>query len=156
MNDLARVGGEWICTLTRRSPETSTNRPIRSDWSGWVEAAARAGLDAQSRVTRFDETPVPGSSPDDIDLELARRFLRPDADVTLTALRKLGVVAYDEEGVARITVSGAVSLGRSHIMDRRGDGVPVIRERSRQLSGRLPEYELIDGSELRLVIWAAT
>lgn len=258
---------------------------------------------SQSRVIRFDETPVPGSSPDDIDSELAHRFLRQDADVTLTALRKLGVVANDEDGVARITVSGAVlctrdpatwlphafvqavsyagerqdinyqidardfagplddqifaalhfvrrnmlvgatkrtgrvdrpqfseravfealanavahrdysmggarirlhmfadrlemyvpgalantlttdsmhlrqysrnelivsllarcpmpagggSLGRSHIMDRRGDGVPVIRERSRELSGRLPEYELIDESELRLVIWAAT
>ena len=39
-------------------------------------------------------------------------------------------------------------------MDRRGDGVPVIRERSRELSGCLPDYEMIDGSELRLVIWA--
>lgn len=258
---------------------------------------------SQSRVIRFDETPVPGSSPDDIDSELARRFLRPDANVTLTALRKLGVVANDEDGVPRITVSGALlctrdpatwlphafvqavsyagerqdinyqidardfggplddqifaalyfvrrnmlvgatkrtgrvdrpqfseravfealtnavahrdysmggarirlhmfadrlemyvpgalantlttdsmhlrqysrnelivsllarcsmptgggSLGRSHIMDRRGDGVPVIRERSRELSGRLPDYKLIDDSELRLVIWAAT
>ena len=258
---------------------------------------------SQSRVIRFDETRVPGSSPDDIDSELAHRFLRPEADVTLTTLRKLGVVANDEEGVARITVSGALlctrdpatwlphafvqavsyagerpdinyqidardfggplddqifaalhfvrrnmlvratkrtgrvdrpqfseravfealanavahrdysmggarirlhmfadrleiyvpgalantlttdsmhlrqysrnelivsllarcpmpaggeSLGRSHIMDRRGDGVPVIRERSRELSGRLPDYELIDDSELRLVIWAAT
>ena len=258
---------------------------------------------SQSRVIRFDETPVPGSSPDDIDSELARRFLRPDTNVTHTALRKLGVVANDEDGVARITVSGALlctrdpatwlphafvqavsyagerqdinyqidardfggplddqifaaldfvrrnmlvgatkrtgrvdrpqfseravfealanavahrdysmggarirlhmfadrlemyvpgalantlttdsmhlrqysrnelivsllarcpmpadgeSLGRSHIMDRRGDGVPVIRERSRELSGRLPDYKLIDDSELCLVIWAAT
>lgn len=257
---------------------------------------------SQSRVIRFDETPVPGSSPDDIDSELARRFLRPDTNVTHTALRKLGVVANDEDGVARITVSGALlctrdpatwlphafvqavsyagerqdinyqidardfggplddqifaaldfvrrnmlvgatkrtgrvdlpqfsgravfealanavahrdysmggarirlhmfadrlemyvpgalantlttdsmhlrqysrnelivsllarcpmpadeSLGRSRIMDRRGDGVPVIRERSRELSGRLPDYKLIDDSELRLVIWAAT
>ena len=258
---------------------------------------------SQSRVIRFDETPVPGSSPDDIDSELAHHFLRPDTNVTLTALSKLGVVANDEDGEARITVSGALlctrdpatwlprafvqavsyagerqdvnyqidardfggplddqifaalhfvrrnmlvratkrtgrvdrpqfseravfealanavahrdysmggarirlhmfadrlemyvpgalantlttdsmhlrqysrnelivsllarcpmptggeSLGRSHIMDRRGDGVPVIRERSRELSGRMPEYELIDDSELRLVIWAAS
>ena len=67
---------------------------------------------SQSRVIRFDETPVPGSSPDDIDSELAHRFLRPDADVTRTALRKLGVVANDEEGVARITVSGALLCTR--------------------------------------------
>lgn len=256
---------------------------------------------SQSRVIRFDETPVPGSSPDDIDLDLARRFLREDADVTPVALRKLGVVANDDDGVARVTVAGALlctnnpgtwlahafiqavsyaaerqdvnyqvdardfggpldgqifsalrfvrrnmlvratkrtgrvdrpqfseravfeavanavahrdysmggarirlhmfadrlelyvpgslantlttdsmhlrqysrnelivsllarcpmptgkGLGRTHIMDRRGDGVPVVRERSRALSGRLPEYEMIDESELRLVIWAA-
>ncbi len=41
-------------------------------------------------------------------------------------------------------------------MDRRGDGVPIIRRESRELSGRLPEYTLIDESELRLVIPAAT
>jgi len=47
-------------------------------------------------------------------------------------------------------------LGRAHMMDRRGDGVPIIRRESRELSGRLPEYTLIDDSELRLVIRAAT
>ena len=48
------------------------------------------------------------------------------------------------------------NLGRMHLMDRRGDGVPIIRKECQQLSGRLPEYSLIDDSELRLVIWAAT
>ena len=46
-------------------------------------------------------------------------------------------------------------LGRVHMMDRRGDGVPIIRRESRDLSGRLPEYTLLDESELRLVIRAA-
>ena len=46
-------------------------------------------------------------------------------------------------------------LGRSHLMDRRGDGVPIIRRECRELTGRLPEYTLIDDSELRLVIPAA-
>ena len=40
-------------------------------------------------------------------------------------------------------------------MDRRGDGVPIIREECESYSGRLPEYTLIDDSELRLVIWSA-
>ena len=48
------------------------------------------------------------------------------------------------------------NLGRMHLMDRRGDGVPIIRKECQQLSGHLPEYDLIDDSELRLVIWAAT
>ena len=46
-------------------------------------------------------------------------------------------------------------LGRPRMMDRRGDGVPIILEECEQLSGYLPEYSLIDDSELRLVIRAA-
>ena len=46
-------------------------------------------------------------------------------------------------------------LGRTHMMDRRGDGVPIIRAECERLSGRLPEYRLIDDSELRLVMRAA-
>ena len=46
-------------------------------------------------------------------------------------------------------------LGRTRLMDRRGDGVPIIRRECRALSGQLPEYRLIDESELRLVIRTA-
>ena len=46
-------------------------------------------------------------------------------------------------------------IGCTRLMDRRGDGVPIIRRECRDLSGRLPEYSLIDDSELRLLIWAA-
>ena len=44
---------------------------------------------------------------------------------------------------------------RLHFMERRGDGVPIILRETRELSGRLPEYELMDGSETRLVLPAA-
>ena len=47
-------------------------------------------------------------------------------------------------------------LGRSRLMDRRGDGVPIILRESQELSGKSPEYTLIDDSELRLIIWAAS
>ena len=46
-------------------------------------------------------------------------------------------------------------LGRSRLMDRRGDGVPIIMEECEKLSGRLPEYTVVDDSELRLVIRVA-
>lgn len=46
-------------------------------------------------------------------------------------------------------------LGRVNLMDRRGDGVPIILRESLELSGRRPEYTVIDESEVRLVIWAA-
>ena len=58
--------------------------------------------------------------------------------------------------LARCPAQPAGDVGRTHLMDRRGDGVPVIIEASEQLSGRTPVYTLIDDSELRLVIWAAS
>ena len=45
-------------------------------------------------------------------------------------------------------------IGRLHLMDRRGDGVPIIIKESLALSGYPPEYTLIDENELRLVIQA--
>jgi predicted HTH transcriptional regulator len=44
---------------------------------------------------------------------------------------------------------------RDFLMDKRGEGVPIILEESRKLSGRTPEYRLIDDAELLLTIWAA-
>ena len=256
---------------------------------------------SQSRMIRFDETPIPGSSPEDLDPQLVDRFLAPELDVIETGLRKLRLVSDDEDGVARVTVSGALlcslsptdwmphayvqavsyagerrdvnyqtdardisgpldtqifdalrfvrrnmlvratkqtarvdrpqfseravfeavvnavahrdysmagarirlhmfadrlelyvpgslantlttdsmhlrqysrnelivsllarcpipaeeNLGRLRIMDRRGDGVPIILGESAELSGRVPDYTMIDESELQLVVWAA-
>ena len=256
---------------------------------------------SQSRIIRFDETPIPGSSPEDLDPQLIDRFLTPGLDVMETGLRKLRLVSDDEDGMARVTVSGALlcslsptdwmphayiqavsyagerrdvnyqtdarditgpldtqifdalrfvrrnmlvratkqtarldrpqfseravfeavvnavahrdysmagarirlhmfadrlelyapgslantlttdsmhlrqysrnelivsllarcpipaeeSLRRLRIMDRRGDGVPIILGESADLSGRVPEYTMIDDSELQLVVWAA-
>jgi predicted HTH transcriptional regulator len=251
---------------------------------------------------RYDESPVPGTSPADLDLQLARRFLRNGAEPVEASLRKLRIIADDDDGIARVTVTGVLlctqepqrwmphaeiqavfyagdrrdvnyqidardlggpldaqvwealhfvrrnmrigatkvttrveipqyseraifealvnaaahrdysmagarvrlhmfgdrlelyvpgslantltpesmpfrqynrnelivsllarcpvgsneGLGRSYLMDRRGDGVPIILEESTKLSGRAPEYSLIDDSELRLIIWAAS
>lgn len=44
---------------------------------------------------------------------------------------------------------------RDFLMDRRGEGVPIILEESRKLSGRYPVYRLIDDAELLLTIFAA-
>ena len=256
---------------------------------------------SQSRVIRFDESPVPGTSPEQLDDGLTRRFLRGEPALDETALRKLRIVADDEDGTTRITIAGALlctrepgrwlphaqiqavsyagerqdinyqhdardldgpldeqvlealhfvrrnmrvtatkemarverpqfsdravfealvnavahrdysmagarvrlhlfgnrlelyvpgalantltpdsmdsrqysrnelivsllarcrvseqeNLVRSHMMDCRGEGVPVILDESRELSGRVPEYALLDDSELRLVIWSS-
>lgn len=44
---------------------------------------------------------------------------------------------------------------RRTLMDRRGEGVGIILDRSEKLSGRRPEYRMIDDTELLLTIFAA-
>jgi predicted HTH transcriptional regulator len=51
---------------------------------------------------------------------------------------------------------GGLDTQRSTLMDRRGEGVAIILERSERLSGKRPVYELPDDSELKLTIFAAT
>ncbi|RWX52183.1 putative transcriptional regulator, contains HTH domain [Candidatus Electrothrix marina] len=49
----------------------------------------------------------------------------------------------------------AIGSQRSSIMDKRGEGVPIIIVESEQLSGVRPEYRLLDDAELKLTIYAA-
>lgn len=60
--------------------------------------------------------------------------------------------------LAKIPVPTNVSglqTSRVTMMDRRGEGVQIILERSERISGRTPVYETMDGAELRLTIFAA-
>ena len=54
------------------------------------------------------------------------------------------------------TEDASGDLGRGFLMERRGDGVPIIFEQSRWLSGRQPDYRLIDNAEVLLTIYGAT
>jgi ATP-dependent DNA helicase RecG len=47
-------------------------------------------------------------------------------------------------------------IGRRFLMEKRGDGVPIILAESLKLSGRHPDYWLIDDAELLLTIWTAS
>jgi predicted HTH transcriptional regulator len=49
----------------------------------------------------------------------------------------------------------ATGSKRTFIMDKRGEGVPIIVSESLELSGKKPEYLLIDETELLLTIFAA-
>lgn len=59
--------------------------------------------------------------------------------------------------LARCAMPGAewLGTGRRHIMEKRGEGVPIILDNSTALSGREPEYRIIDDTELILTIQAA-
>ena len=63
-------------------------------------------------VIRFDESVVPRTSPEHLDEELTRRFLREDAELTEDTLHKLRIVAADEEDVVRLTLAGVLLCTR--------------------------------------------
>ena len=47
-----------------------------------------------------------------------------------------------------------LTTDRRTMMDKRGEGVPIILDNSRRLSGKEPEYQLFDDAELLLTIYA--
>ena len=58
--------------------------------------------------------------------------------------------------LARCPMFSATFPGdRKFLMDKRGEGVPIILSESEKLSGQRPEYRLIDDTELLLTIFAA-
>jgi len=62
----------------------------------------------------------------------------------ITSLLARCVINFDE-----------ITAGRGFLMDKRGEGVPIILSESLKLSGRLPEYMLMDDSELKLTLFAS-
>ena len=59
--------------------------------------------------------------------------------------------------LGRMSVGGIEgAVGRRFFMERRGDGVPIIRRETQELCGRPPNFQLIDGTELCLTIPAAS
>lgn len=58
--------------------------------------------------------------------------------------------------LARMPVEGIPgSRDRHFFMERRGDGVPIIRRETQELTGKLPDFRLINDSEVLVVIPAA-
>jgi ATP-dependent DNA helicase RecG len=52
-------------------------------------------------------------------------------------------------------VPEGLQTDRATMMDKRGEGVGIILERTRALAGRLPQFRVIDDQELQLIIPAA-
>ena len=98
------------------------------------------------RLSMFEdllEVQSPGSLPNNLTLESmeARQATRNEALTSVLARMPVGGIGGSED--------------RQYIMERRGDGVPIILRETRELSGKQPEYCLIDNSEVLLTIPAA-
>ena len=64
-------------------------------------------LRAHSGITAFDESPIPRTGPEDLDRSAAERFVSEEADFDV-AVRKLGLIVEDADGVARLSVAGVL------------------------------------------------
>lgn len=100
------------------------------------------------RLRMFDdrlELYSPGTIPNTmtVDSLAYRQSARNEAITSLLARCPVGDIHHD------------MLAHRTHIMDKRGEGVPIILSRSRELSGRDAEYRLLDDAELLLTIHAA-
>ena len=70
---------------------------------------------SQSRLIRFDESVVPNTTRSDLDYALTRRFMREELAeerVGEVEARKLQIVADDQHGVPRLTLSGVLLCTR--------------------------------------------
>ena len=118
--------------------EAITNAVVHRDYS-------ISGI--RIRLSMFEdrlEIQSPGSLPNNLTLESmeARQATRNEVLTSVLARMPVGGIGGSED--------------RQFFMERRGDGVPIIMRETRELSGKQPEYSLIDNSEVLLVIPAAT
>ena len=91
-----------------RSPGGYFRRVGRSKREMEPDALERLFEDRTAgRRVWFEEFPVPGTRPDDLDEALARRFIPDEADYHKT-VRKMRLVTEEDDGGERLTVAGAL------------------------------------------------
>lgn len=99
------------------------------------------------RLRMFEDRLVlhsPGAIPNTMTLE-SLEFRQASRNENLTSLLAKCPVP-DLEGL---------NSDRATIMDKRGEGVPLILQLSERLSGKRPVYKMLDGDELKLTIYAS-
>ena len=123
---------------------------VKAVFEGLVNAVAHRDYTMQTNRIRLSmftdrlEIQSPGSLPNNLttDSMFSRTSTRNE---TLTST------------LAKMPVGGCGgSEDKQYFMERRGDGASIIRNETYGVSGKYPEYTLIDDAELRLLIPAAT
>lgn len=155
---LNRQIDQAIAFLKRNQAVAATKTPHRVEMPQFSERAVFEALvnavahrdysifGSKIRFFMFDdrlEIYSPGSLPNTVTIDsIALR--QATRNELITSLLAETPVAENTEAV-----------GRGCYMEKRGDGVPVIIEQSLKLSGRKPEFKLIDDAELLLTIWSS-
>jgi ATP-dependent DNA helicase RecG len=121
----------------------------RAVFEALVNAVAHRDYSIQSskiRLFLFDdrlELYSPGALPNSVTVESLPLRQATRNELITSLLSRTPIEGIQETG------------GHQFFMERRGDGVPIILEESTRLSGRLPEYRLLDDAELLLTLYSA-
>ncbi|HUT04661.1 MAG TPA: ATP-binding protein [bacterium] len=143
--------GRNMTVRARKEPERieTPQFSIRAIFEGVVNAVAHRDYSvygSKIRLFMFDdrlELYSPGTLPNTVTIESMALRQSTRNELITTLLAKCPIE--DPSG----------QLKRRFLMEKRGDGVPIILEESRRLSGREPIYCLIDDAELLLTIYSA-
>ena len=147
-----------VAFAARNMQVAARKDPARSDLPQYSEKAVFEALvnavvhrdysmrGSKIRLSMFDdrlEIQSPGCLPNNRTVEsmAARQSTRNEALTSVLARMPVGEIRGGED--------------RRYYMERRGDGVPIIRRETWDLCGKYPEYRVIDDSEVLLVIPAA-
>ena len=121
---------------------------VRAVYEAVVNAVAHRDYSiygSKIRLFMFDdrlELYSPGSLPNTVTVESIALRQSTRNELLTTFLAKCPVE----------DITGEIK--RRFLMEKRGDGVPIIFEESKKLSGILPKYRLIDDAELLLTIYS--
>ena len=148
-----------VAFAVRNMQVAAWKEPARSDLPQYSEKALFEALvnavahrdysmrGSRIRLSMFDdrvEIQSPGALPNNLTVEsmASRQSTRNEALTSVLARMPVGGTRGGEE--------------RLYYMERRGDGVPIIRRETWNLCAKYPEYTVIDDSEVLLVIPAAS
>ena len=149
---------EALAFAVRNMSVAARKEPARQDLPQYSERALFEALvnavvhrdysirGSRIRLAMFEdrlEICSPGSLPNNLTIESMGERQSTRNEVLTSILGRMNVGGI--EGVG----------GRQFFMERRGDGVPIIRRETQELSGVLPNFRLVDEAELCLTIPAA-
>ena len=149
---------EALAFAVRNMSVAARKEPARQDLPQYSERALFEALvnavvhrdysirGSRIRLAMFEdrlEICSPGSLPNNLTIESMGERQSTRNEVLTSILGRMNVGGI--EGVG----------GRQFFMERRGDGVPIIRRETQELSGALPNFRLVDEAELCLTIPAA-
>lgn len=149
------------CAFVRRNMRVAAYKSAEGGRVDLPQYAMRAVFEAVVNAVAHRDYSMPGSR---VRLRMFNDRFELHSPGMLPNTMTTGDLAFRQsarnEAIASLLARCAIAdnpweLRRRFIMDRRGEGVPVILRESETLSGRRPEYRLLGDSELMLTVHAA-